>query len=262
MRVVAFDIWGDYAHFRRFFTTVSPLTFSFPPPTAVRGLVGAILGFGKNEYIQQTMDLYIGVRVLTPIKRVWLGLNLVFTKGVNGSFEPTLLWARKHGGQPPRTQVKGEYLRNPRFRVYISGPAMILTQLEDRLKEHMTHFSPSLGLSELLADFEYVGTYEATPLLPGIYPMTSVFPVDIAESFPNLMPNIHLVKERAPIYLDVDRTPLLFQDVLVELQGKPVQVKVRNAHGLESGEVIYLWPPASTHIRACSSKTMSTAPSA
>ncbi len=34
-RVLVFDLWGAVALFRRFYTTASPLTFAFPPPTAI-----------------------------------------------------------------------------------------------------------------------------------------------------------------------------------------------------------------------------------
>lgn len=48
MKVLAFDIWADYAHFRKFYTTTSPLTFSFPPPPTIAGILGAIYGTEKK----------------------------------------------------------------------------------------------------------------------------------------------------------------------------------------------------------------------
>lgn len=51
MQVLVFDIWGDYGHFSRFYTTTSPLTFSFPPPPTIARILGAIYGAGKNEYL-------------------------------------------------------------------------------------------------------------------------------------------------------------------------------------------------------------------
>jgi CRISPR-associated protein Cas5h len=46
------DVWSDYAHFRKPYTTSSPLTFAFPPRTALAGLVAAIVGLGKEEYLE------------------------------------------------------------------------------------------------------------------------------------------------------------------------------------------------------------------
>ncbi len=250
MKVVAFDIWGDYGHFRRFFTTSSPLTYSFPPPTAVRGIVGAILGLGKDAYLEATADLAVGVRVLAPVRRVRWGQNIIFTKGTSEQFEPSLIGQRKgNTKKAPRTQIKVEYLKGARFRIYVGGEEPMLGDLEALLREHRTHYTVSLGLSELLADFEYAGTFAAQSLPPGTYDVSTVFPVDVLEDLSGaLKEGIKFAKERVPVYLDFDRTPLLYQDVVLEVHGQPVQVTVKGMYRLENGEVVYLWPPASTRI--------------
>lgn len=248
MRAVLFDIWGDYAHFRRFYTTSSPLTYSFPPPTAVRGMVGAILGMGKEEYIDKTSGLYVGVRVLNPVKRIRWGQNLINTKGSSG-FDPTL-----HRKKEPRTQIKIEYLKNPRFRIFLSGDEKMIAEVASLLQEHRTHYTLCLGLSELLADFSYVGMAELEALPSGVYRISSVFPVDIVSDFGEAIEDgIKLLKERVPIYIDTNRVPRLYQDVIVEASGRPVRVGAKDGlYRLRDGSVIYLWPPASTHIRESS----------
>ncbi len=252
MKVVAFDIWGDYGHFRRFFTTSSPLTYSFPPPTAVRGIVGAILGLDKGTYLKATADLSVGVRILVPVRRVRWGQNLIFTKGRGGGFDPTLFGRRKGNMQGSvHTQVKVEYLKEAFFRLYVGGRSAMLDDLEALLREHRTHYTVSLGLSELLADFEYAGTHAAQPLPSGAYEVTTVFPVDVLEDLSGaLREGIKFAKERVPVYLDFDRIPLLYQDVVLEVHGQAVQVTVKEMHRLDNGEVVYLWPPASTRIPA------------
>jgi CRISPR-associated Cas5-like protein len=50
-RVLVFEVWGEYGHFRKHYTTTSPLTFSIPSRTALTGLLGAIIGLSKEEYL-------------------------------------------------------------------------------------------------------------------------------------------------------------------------------------------------------------------
>ena len=63
-RVIVFDVWGDYAHFRKNYSTSSPLTYSFPPRTALSGLIGAIAGLDKSNYGSSLFsmgDLWISI---------------------------------------------------------------------------------------------------------------------------------------------------------------------------------------------------------
>ncbi|MDI3548462.1 MAG: CRISPR-associated protein Cas5h [Halanaerobiales bacterium] len=72
-KVLAFDLKGDYAHFKKYYTTTSPLTFSLPPKTVIYGIVGAILGFSKERdnkeyYLNffQDKKCSIGIKVINP----------------------------------------------------------------------------------------------------------------------------------------------------------------------------------------------------
>ncbi|MCM8771229.1 MAG: type I-B CRISPR-associated protein Cas5b, partial [Candidatus Omnitrophica bacterium] len=157
MKVLVFDIWGDYGHFRKFYTTSSPLTFSFPPPSTIAGVLGAVYGAGKEEYL----DIFsfdkckIAVKIVKPVKKVRMGINLINTKG--GCW--TLCSSKYH---EPRTQIRTEFLRDPYFRIYFAcKQENIFKEIANCLKEHKSEYTISLGLSELLADFKYVGEYNS-----------------------------------------------------------------------------------------------------
>ena len=81
-KILVFDVWGEYAHFRKYYTTTSPLSFSIPPRTAISGLMGAIIGLSKDEYLKyfSKEQAQIAVRILNPIKKVRLAENLINTK--------------------------------------------------------------------------------------------------------------------------------------------------------------------------------------
>ncbi len=238
MKLLVFKVFGDLAHFRKFFTTSSPLTFPFPPPPTIRGIVGAIMGFKKEEYLEKTEDLWIGVRINNPVRKVRLGLNLSDTKNYP-YFKPP--WERPKNKALQRTQVKTEFLRDPSFTLYLYSQSGLTEELHNLLKEHKTHYTLSLGLSELLADFELVGMLEAGKVEQAEY-INSVVPINAVKEL-NLEEPQKIGKERIPVYMTTDRTVLKYEDVIFSVEGKPLHGNIERAYKLENSEIIWLWEP-------------------
>ncbi|MDD4749617.1 MAG: CRISPR-associated protein Cas5, partial [Methanosarcinaceae archaeon] len=71
MKVLVFDVWGEFGHFRKHYTTTSPLTFSIPPRTAISGMIGAIIGLDKAEYLKyfSKNEAKIAVKIESPVKK-------------------------------------------------------------------------------------------------------------------------------------------------------------------------------------------------
>jgi len=238
MKVLAFRIFGDLAHFRKFFTTSSPLTFSFPPPPTIRGIVGAIMGFGKDKYLEETKYLWIGIKIDKPLKKIRMGLNLVDTKNYP-IFKPP--WKRPKSKAIQRTQVKVEFLKDVSFTVYLYSEDELTQKLYSLVKEHKTHYTVSLGLSELLADSELVGIFEAEKAKSSEY-VNSVVPVNVVKEL-NLERPQKLGKERIPVHMDVDRKVLKYEDVIFSMEGKPIYGTITKVYKLSNGEVVWLWKP-------------------
>ena len=227
IRVIVFDLWGEFAHFRRFFTTSSPLTFSFPPPPTIRGIIGAILGFSKETYIEKTNSLKIGISLLSPVKKFRFGLNFIFTKGSGGKFEPTLFRDKKGDVEKTlRTQVLTEFLKDPAYRIFVSGKDEILDNLLSYLPYHKTEYTLSLGLSECLADFKFVGEFEAETLSESSFVDTVISVENIKDLA--LLPNLKIAKERIPILMNKNRKVLKYEDVVFEVSGKRLQGRFKN----------------------------------
>ena len=112
-RVLVFDLWGDYGHFRKIETTTSPLTYSIPTGTALSGLVSAILGYPRDSYYDlfSPNKIKFAVRILNPIKKVRINLALINTK-----YEPFFALA---GKKNPRTLIPYEFLKDPKYRIFI-----------------------------------------------------------------------------------------------------------------------------------------------
>ena len=81
MKTLVFDIWADIGHFRKYYTTSSPLTFSFPSPPTIAGMLGAIIGSGKDRYLSDfALDQMYQIGLLNPVKKFRWGINYINTK--------------------------------------------------------------------------------------------------------------------------------------------------------------------------------------
>lgn len=152
MKCLVFNVKADYGHFKKFYTTSSPLTFSLPPRTAVAGMIGAIIGLDKNSYIQKFSkdDAQIALQIMKPVNKCRVSYNLINTKGKKDYSKIT-----------GRTQVTFELLKNPYYKIYFNHKEKeIYDKLKYNLENKKNHYTVSMGLSEFISEVEYVGEIE------------------------------------------------------------------------------------------------------
>ncbi len=233
MKLIQFELFGDFGHFKKFYTTSSPLTFSFPPPPTIRGILGAILGLDKTEYLDvlSPNQCKVGVSIDAPIKRIRVGLNHINTKGG--------YWGLKLG----RTQIRTEILKDPKFIIYVwLADNTLFQQLETQLKNHQTVYTISLGLSEMLANFRWVNLLTAEHVENASGAICSVIPVtEIDNDRFHLESGKRYLKERIPIIMSQDRVVSLYQDVMIEASGQPFQSTAKNLWKVGEGQFVYLF---------------------
>lgn len=240
-RLLMFDVSGEYAHFRKFNTTTSPLTYTIPTRPALAGMLGAIMGIEREVApgkfppgVVPTQEVFakahcgIAVGLLAPPRRTVMGFNLLDTDSKRSFFEIKM-----------RTQIAFELLKEPRFRVFVShADNGYLDTLAERLRTRRHHFTPYLGLSQFTATLEYVAEVQATPRRaeqPDFQPMATAVnlnqvqaaqPVDFSAGGAYLT-------ETMPISMTRDRVVTEYAEVLMESQGKPLAVKA--AQWLDAG---------------------------
>jgi len=236
MKILVFDIWADYGHFRKFYTTSSPLTFSFPPPSTIAGILGAVYGVGKDEYLKKFSydECKIALKIVNPVKKVRMGINLINTKG--GYW--TLYSNQYH---EPRTQIRTEFLKDPYFRIYFTHENEgIFKALASLLKEHKSTYTVSLGLSELLADFKYVDEYNSKLKTDNEFVefQTPVTESKLIQNGLEIESGKKYFKEKMPIKMNPERVVEKYDDVIFEPDGKTIKAKVQTYFKLENGENI------------------------
>jgi len=229
-KIIVFDVWAEYAHFRKFYTTTSPLTFSFPPRTALCGLISAIVGFEKegNEYLKYFSfeESFIGVRILNPVKKVMIAQNLIHTK-------PGIVKGPGMNLITLRAQIRFEYLKSPKFRIYFAytGNEERLLNLLKNLSKHKSVYTPVLGLSENIANYEYIGEYDFNVNTSNNYiSVNSVIPLgQVSEDYGTKFDyNAEYFSERQALMLNTERVVTKYDDILFERNGKPIDIKVKS----------------------------------
>lgn len=227
-KMLVFDVWGDYAHFRRFYTTTSPLSFPIPPRTALCGLIGAIIGLEKegNDYLKyfSTEFAHIALRLLNPIKKTVIAENLINTKNARGPGMNLII---------NRTQIRFEFLKNQKYRIYFyytDEEDGLYQKLKYNLTNHKTKYTPCLGLSENIANFEFVGEFKVKMLSSsGVYiPISTVIPLQKTSSDNG----ISFEREgeyfsiRVPVELNTKRVVTKYSDIIFDRNGRPIRVKL------------------------------------
>jgi len=233
MKVVAFDVFGDFGHFKKFYTTSSPLSFSFPPPPTVRGMLGAIVGADKRECLEcfSHKKCKVAIRILSPVKKMRMGLNHVNTKG--NYWIPV-----KKGKHEARTQIRTEFLKNPCYRFYVyHEDADIFGKLVENVMSHKTVYTLSLGLSELLADFRFVGVFDFVERFGEEGEIVTVIPASSLDDGGIVFEEgKQYFKEKIPVDMTPERVVERYEDVIFEVQAKPIRAHTRVCWEVENGE--------------------------
>lgn len=227
-KVLVFDVWGDYAHFRRFYTTTSPLSFPIPPRTALCGLIGAIIGLEKedNDYLNyfSTESAHIALKLLNPIKKTVIAENLIDTKKARGPGMNLIT---------NRTQIRFEFLKNQKYRIYFScrgNENIIYEKLKQNLIHHKTVYTPCLGLSENIANFKFIGEFEINilPCKDDYISIDTVLPLLKTSKKEGIMfeSEGEYFSIRMPIELNTERVVTKYEDIIFDRNGRPIKAKL------------------------------------
>lgn len=237
VRVISFKLWGDFAHFRRHYTTSSPLTHSLPPPSALRGIVGAILGLSRDDYsnILNPEKAFFGVRLLSPLKKIRLGLNLMDTK--DGSWTkldlkknlPVVKSGRLH------TQVRTEFLKDPVFEIFFHHKDKeIMDDFSYRLKAHLTVYTPYLGITECIANFKFL--WDTTvQLFDGMSKVVSAFKASSLKDI-KLESGSGFIKEKIPSFINNERIREKSDEIIFNPMAQPITALIKEAYAYPANE--------------------------
>jgi CRISPR-associated protein Cas5h len=210
---VVFDIRGDFACFRKFYTNSSILSYPFPPPTVIQGIIASLIGIRPNRIRSDLQGIEIAVLVLSPIRTTMLTINFTDT-------------SETHWDPNKRTQIPVQFLKKPAYKIFVIGDeeSDVLSKLESVLTTRTNNFHVYLGTANCLAYYEYafsdiaIEGYGETSV-NGVVPLKEDIHIN-----PDKLGNIHVYKEIIPAELDNNRKPLRFVDAVLPVDGKSLYV--------------------------------------
>ncbi len=208
-KILIFDIHADYAQFKKYFTNMSPLTFSIPPRTVVAGILGAIVGVDKAENPETFSDekSFISLKVLKPVKKTKLPTNYLKTTKKSH-------FSRYDAHKP--TNV--EYLKDPAYRLFVShNDNHLYKVLKTSLMEHKSHYTLNLGISSCLANFLFIGEFDVKSE-KGRADISSVIPKTRVNKI-NFDDSVMLQQCTLPNQMKNDREVTEYREFLFEING-------------------------------------------
>ncbi len=222
MKTLIVTVKGDYARFRCSHTTTSALTYLVMHPLAVKGLIGAVMGIDYKELFEYTKDMKVAVQVLNPVYKDMQSFNLMPQSGGNGS---------------PRFQSRIEFLRDVKYRIFVSCDEEKLNSIAESLKSHEYVFTPYLGCSEHIAKVEFEAVEDSKALKEEKILLDTVFPAQYLSIGDE--DEFKLYIDRIPVKNDKNREYIQYDKVIFSTEKK---LLVENCEAYKVGEynVYYL----------------------
>ena len=172
--IISFDLCGKVAHFRKFYSSSTALSYTIPPKTTITGLISAILGLKRDTYYDDYDNWFIGIQIISPIKKVFQKFNYLNVKSIE--FNTDNEYSNVNGFDN-RTQISVEVLipKNIReevlkYRIYIG----VVDREDDyfqKLKKCLVNnkgvFGVALGGANMLGYYEnYIDKYKFSQINP------------------------------------------------------------------------------------------------
>ncbi|NLU09812.1 MAG: type I-B CRISPR-associated protein Cas5 [Tepidanaerobacter acetatoxydans] len=234
-KILAFDLTGPMAHFRKFFTNSSSLSYDFPPRTTIIGIIAGILGWQRDSYYNDfgIKECCVGIKIKEPTRSIQRTVNyLLVSKGVGGL-----------NGSAGHTQIPIEIILPKNiekdklcYRVYFwHKNEKVMEELCERLLNRKFVYPVSLGLSEFLGNIGNVQIceeFEAVKSSKYVDISTVCNLTLIEERGLDILTDepCQYIKEILPLSFSANREDMLPAEFIYERNGKNIRVKLKNCY--------------------------------
>lgn len=222
---------GAIAHFRKFYTNSSSLSYAFPPRTVIIGMLAGIVGLERDTYYEKFKpeDFQCTVELLTSVRKISQTVNYMFVKSpndLNRSSGPTQIPLEIVLSQK---SLKDRYSRIE-YRLYIKHRNLeFMREWKKRAQNSEFVYPPCFGLSELTSTLQYeawVDGKDITELPSGnTVQIDSICPLDVIEEKGlaiDLKGTRQYIKERMPRYFSKGRFLEATRQYIYEQNGNSI----------------------------------------
>jgi len=224
-KVLIFDLKGPFAHFRKFYTNSSSLSYTAPPRTVLAGLIAGILGLPSEHHTTDKSKIYyekfnsencfISVSLKSPIRKIMQTVNYYNPKFQNYSL---------------RYQIPLEILtpinrKEIVYQVYFSIGGNIYSDLKKRLIDRQFVYPPFMGISEFIASIKFIDEGVLTKLADTTE-VHSICKLNFVDEFIN-NGEFQYMTEKMPTSFSNERIPEKPDDYVIEMKGKCMQAKFK-----------------------------------
>ena len=246
-RCLSATVRGPWGHFRRIEGNVVKQTYRIMPRTTVVGLLAAVLGIERDGYYELfgPEQSAIAIEPVDELRTVNMPVNALSTadenlRSLNGRGKISV---KLPDPTDLRQQHNYEVLVDPAYRIDVAlADETRYQELRETLAAGKSHYVPSLGLSEYLAELEFHG--EST-IEDG--PGEEVVAVDSA--VPDAVDDVVLDQktrcgiEESPAFMDVDtggRTTTAFVEYVYNPDAEPLTVRDVDASVVDGRTVVFV----------------------
>jgi CRISPR-associated protein Cas5h len=235
MDTIIFDLIGELAHFRKFYTNSSSLSYSIPTRTSVMGIIAAILGYDKDSYYETFSEqkCEIAIEKLTQTRKINQTLNYI-----KATSRGELINPKQH------TQIPVEIIKAKKgkikYRIYFSHiDQELMNELEKKLKKQETEYPVYLGAAPFLAQIEFVDrSYFEKKSTQNYIKINTIIPADQIEDIKlDFEKNIPL-KEKMPYGFNKGRVPKQAVSYVIDENCQPIEIKTKSDYSTYNGKNI------------------------
>lgn len=225
MDLLILKLKGKFAHFRKFYTNSSSLSYSVPPRTTIIGLIAAVMGYERDSYYETFSKdkLKVSIKKDKPTRKIMQSVNYIKATSPKSIFEP------KDHTQIPLEILTGD--DGVEYTIYISSSDRnFMDELEYRVKNNKYAYAPYLGAAPFNCTLKLYERINVEPeksnelvristLINSKYIVKGS--VDIFEN-----DNLKLLKERMPVEFLKDREIGSMASYIYDENGHSLKLKI------------------------------------